>query len=220
MSPAAHAPLSTTPAACGAVLLAAGASSRMGAPKALLVHSDGRTFLRAACESLHAAGAAPLVVVLGHQRELIEEELHRVSSSLPAGALELAINPAPERGQLSSICTGLAALSDRVPSALLALVDQPSLPREVLARLLDAAAREPGALHVPLFAGARGHPAIFPTALLAGLRAAREGESAREVIARLAVPVREHAVESASVLLDLDTPEELAAWRARQEETR
>jgi molybdenum cofactor cytidylyltransferase len=201
----------SSPSRGAAVILAAGASSRMGTPKALLTHPDGRTLLRALCETLAEARLAPLVVVLGHHRALLERELQAIQTAvcLPRPVT----NPQPERGQVSSLACGLAALAGEAPFALVALVDQPGIPRPVLEALLAAAAREATALHVPVCRGVRGHPAIFPTSLAGALDAALPDESAREVIARVGVRVREHAVEDKAVLLDLDTPEDLAAWR-------
>ena len=197
----------------GAIVLAAGASSRMGTPKALLTHADGRTFLRAACESLAAAGLSPVVVVLGNHRALLEKELSEHVQTAVCSP-RVAVNPAPERGQISSMAVGLGALlGEPISFALIALVDQPALPKSVLARLIDAASREPEVVHIPLCRGVRGHPAAFPISLAKSLAHAGADESARDVIERLRIPVREHPVDEPAVLLDLDTPEELAAWR-------
>ncbi len=196
----------------GAVVLAAGASSRMGQPKALLAHRDGRSFLRATCESLESAGLVPIVVVLGHHRALLEQELH--SFARPP---RIAVNPAPDRGQLSSICTGLDALRGDVPSALVALVDQPTLNPRVLSLLIEGAVNAPDAVHLPLCKGVRGHPAIFPTALGSEFVHAKPDWSARELIAAFGIRVCEYGVDAPDVLVDLDTPEELAAWRAEHE---
>ena len=98
--------------------------------------------------------------------------------------------------------------------ALIALVDQPPVLPVTLRALIAAAEREPDAVHVPTWRGRRGHPSAMPTALAAAFEAARQGEGARDVIARLGVAVCEHAVDDASVLIDLDTPEDLARWRA------
>jgi molybdenum cofactor cytidylyltransferase len=187
----------------------------MRQPKALLAHRDGRSFLRAACESLEAARLAPLVVVLGHHRALLEAELQSL-----ARPPRIAVNPAPDRGQLSSICTGFAALADEVPCALVALVDQPTLNPRVISQLIEGAADAPDAVHLPVYNGLRGHPAIFPTALGAEFRRAKPEWSARDLIAFLNIRVCEYRVDVPDVLIDLDTPEELAAWRAQHDSSR
>jgi molybdenum cofactor cytidylyltransferase len=75
------------------------------------------------------------------------------------------------------------------------------------------AAREPDAVHVPVFRGERGHPVVLPASLRAPLCAAAPGESPRAVIARAGVRVREHPLDAPGILVDLDTPEELQRWR-------
>ena len=199
-----------------AVILAAGASSRMGTPKALLTHADGRSFLRTCCESLSAGGLEPIVVVIGNHREILESELERIEQTAVC-IPEASVNEAPERGQISSLALGLTALAERgILFAIVALVDQPAIPREVLTLLIDAAAREPEAVHVPVCDGVRGHPAAFPTALGAAMRLAAPNTSTRDWLLQNVVPVREHVAAAPSILVDLDTPEELAAWRAAE----
>jgi molybdenum cofactor cytidylyltransferase len=201
----------------GAVILAAGASSRMGTPKALLTHADGRSFLRTCCESLSAGGLDPIVVVIGNHRELLESELERIQQTAVCQP-EASINETPERGQISSLGLGLASLAARgIAFAIVALVDQPALPREVLTLLIDAASRDPKAVHVPVCDGVRGHPVAFPTALGAAFQRAAPNMSTREWLSQSGFPVREHAAAAPAILVDLDTPEELATWRAATE---
>jgi CTP:molybdopterin cytidylyltransferase MocA len=187
-----------------AVILAAGASARMGRPKALLDHGGGRSFLAAACAALREAGAAPIFAIVA--ADAIEQ------AARACGAIPVR-NPAPQRGQVSSMAIALEAASAS-PAALIALVDQPELPAEVARAMLAAAEREPQAVHVPTFRGERGHPAALPTALAAALREAAAGEGARDVIARLSVLVREHPVDACSILFDVDTPDDLRRWEA------
>jgi molybdenum cofactor cytidylyltransferase len=191
------------------VVLAAGDSLRMGQPKALLAHADGRSFLRAACDALVGAGLSPVLAVLGRQHARLVREL-------PDGASAI-LNPAPERGQVSSLALGLGAASAAgCASAIVALVDQPDQPSAVLALLRAAAEREPGAVHAPTFRGEPGHPVAFPCSLAPQLAAAGPGEGASHVLERLGTSVRAHPVDSPGILRDLDTPEDLAAWRAEQ----
>ena len=217
-----------------AVVLAAGASSRMGSVKALLDVGGGRTLLRAVCDRLAEVGCAPIIVVLGHHRE----SLVRALEGLRDGAdrpVQTVVNADPDRGQVSSMAIGLAEAAKAAAGeakattgeavgggssepassacALVALVDQPPVSVATIRALLGAAAAEPSAVHVPTFQHVRGHPAIFPTALAAHLEAARPGEGARDVLSRLGTTVREHPMDEAGVTVDLDTPADVARWR-------
>ena len=188
-----------------AAILAAGASTRMGAPKALLDHGDGRTFLAACCDALRAGGAGPLFVVVG------EPHGAAVAEAARAAGASCVVNPDPSRGQASSMALALEAMRPS-PVGLVALVDQPALSAQVVRTLLAAAVLEPDAVHVPVHGGARGHPVAVPTALAGALRALPPDGTAREVLATR--PCREHEAGDAGILLDVDTKEELARWEA------
>ena len=181
----------------------------MGSPKALLPDPSGRSFLDAACALLASAGVSPLFVVVGRHRDQIEPAL--------GGRATLVLNPSPERGQVSSMALGLeAARSAGRAWALVTLVDHPAVSGQSAALLAQAAAREPEAVHVPTFRGVRGHPVALPVSLAAALREAREGEGARDVIARSGLALREHPLDDAGVLVDVDTPEDLRRYREEE----
>lgn len=209
-----------SPPAAG-ILLAAGASQRMRRTKALLPHPDGsaRTLIRAAAETLLAAGLDPLVVVVGHARQAIAPEL----AGLP---VRVALNPAFQRGMLSSLQVGIRALAAErhVFWAVVAPLDQPFLSAAFIRKLLAAAAapRRPPAAVVPATpmmkrTGTWGLPVVlrrrlFPEVLeLSGTRAVEDASrdrGAARVLARhrqdlVVVPAPERE------LVDLDAPEDL-----------
>src|SRR3954468_12144375 len=189
------------------VILAAGSSSRTGRPKALL-DAGGGTFLEKVCATVAGAGVGPVLVVIAH-------DAHEVAAALPKDCLPVP-NPDPELGQVSSMALGLeAALQLGKPWALVALVDHPEVSVETARLLVEAAEREPGAVHVPTYKGERGHPAVVPTALAPSLFEAQEGEGPREVFSRLGILVREHAVDDPGIVVDGDRPEVLRRLRAR-----
>ncbi|HEX6721201.1 MAG TPA: NTP transferase domain-containing protein, partial [Burkholderiaceae bacterium] len=98
----------------GAVLLAAGAGSRLGhRPKALL-ELGGVPLIVRQCVALSGAGVDELVVVLGHHADTIE-------AALGAFPITLVRNPSPDAGQASSVRVGLDALSPRIDAILVAL---------------------------------------------------------------------------------------------------
>jgi CTP:molybdopterin cytidylyltransferase MocA len=87
----------------GGVVTAAGASSRMGSPKALLAYPDGRRLAAVQADTFRQAGCDDVVIVLGKDAERIAAEL---------SGCRTVINPDWSKGRLTSICAGLRALSD------------------------------------------------------------------------------------------------------------
>jgi len=188
------------------VVLAAGSSSRMGRPKALL-ETGGRTFLEAVCATVADAGVRPVLVVIAH-------DAPEVAAALPKECVPVP-NPNPELGQVSSMALGLeAALQLGKRWAVVALVDHPAVGAGTVRLLAERAGAEPGAVHVPTYKGERGHPAVVPTALAPSLFEAQEGEGARDVFSRLGILVREHAVDDPGILVNVDTPEDLKRLRS------
>ncbi len=184
------------------VLLAAGASRRLGQPKAL-VELGGRPLVRRVAETALALPVDPLVVVVGALGAEIEGALH----GLP---VRLVRNPAPERGMASSIAVGIAALDENaVDAALVLLVDQPKLTTSHLATLVDAS-EEATRVTASAWDDALGPPALFPRAHWAALASLAGDRGARAWL-------REHPdvvpISFPGGAFDLDTPEDLAALR-------
>ncbi len=187
------------------VILAAGASSRMGRPKALIPMQDGSlTFLEHLAAVLSEGGCTQLICVAGcHVSE--------IASELPENVL-LARNPHWQRGQLSSVKTGLAAaLAFRPSRIVMHLVDYPLIvSRDVQAVLSAEAADVP--LAVAGWNGVSGHPVSLSPELARRVLQDTESVSFRDSLARLA-PERDRRIFGASkgTILTANTPEELAA---------
>ena len=115
----------------GAVLLAAGAASRMGGRPKCLLQFDGVPLVLRQLNALSAAGVQEIVVVLGHYAE-------QIASVLPAQGLTSVRNPAPDDGQASSVRLGLQALSPGVDAVIVALADQPLVEAQDVTALLNA----------------------------------------------------------------------------------
>ena len=182
-----------------AILLAAGESTRMGGPKALLPWG-GTTLIAYQVGELLGAGVDHLVVVLGHAAD-------EVRPHVPFQA-RVVVNEAYRQGRASSLRVGAAALPDDADQIVVLNVDQPR-PSQVLRALL-AAHREGGSLiTVPVAQGRRGHPPVLAGSLLPELREASEGaQGLRGLIASHREAVREVALDSPLVLLDINTPAE------------
>jgi molybdenum cofactor cytidylyltransferase len=182
-----------------AILLAAGESTRMGRPKALLPWGE-TTLIAYQVRELLAAGVDDVVVVLGHAAD-------EVRPQAPSQA-RVVVNEAYRQGRASSLRAGAAALPDDADPIVVLNVDQPR-PSQVLRALL-AAHREGGSpITVPVAQGRRGHPPVLAGSLLPELRAAsEEAQGLRGVIASHQEAVREVPFDSPLVLLDMNTPAE------------
>ena len=171
-----------------AVLLAAGESTRMGEPKALLPWG-AQPLIAHQVSALHEAGYAPLVVVLGHGAE-------RVAEALPDHiTLDVAINARYEQGRTTSIVLGVLRLIEAgVDGVVIASVDQPRS-AGMLRTLREAFERERPQIAVPSLDGRPGHPPLFSGGLLPELlQVTEETEGLRQVMrnfhdGRLLVPV-------------------------------
>lgn len=199
---------STAPAAPPALLLlAAGASARLGQPKQLLLY-QGQTLLRRAAETAAATGCRPLVLVTGALHEALLPEV----AGLP---FIVTHNAQWAEGMGASVRAGLAALAAGSPGApaaagapaavLLMLCDQPLLAAAHLGELLRVQ-RETGVAAVAsAYAGTVGVPAVFGPALFERLRTLRGASGARQLLAALP-PAALLTVDFAAGTVDVDTP--------------
>lgn len=189
---------------CGVVILAAGASTRMGTPKQLL-ELGGRTLLVRTIEAALASAAWPIVVVLGAHAEKIRPSLAR----LPVLITENAAWP---EGMASSIREGVTTLqqfSRRLDAALIALCDQPAFSADVIAQLVAAQRATGQSIVAAHYAGRNGAPALFLREHFHALAHLTGEEGARALLN--AEPSRVAAVELPALATDLDTPEDFAA---------
>ena len=187
------------------VVLAAGASRRMGSPKALL-ELDGANFMSRITITAREAGTAGVILVLGPPDGTI------IKAKLPPGASSVW-NPDPSRGMLSSIQAALAAVPPRTSAILVWPVDLPQIRQDTVRSILDAA---PGKLVVPRHAGKGGHPVRIPRALFGALAALDASLGLRALLDAQADSVVYLDVDDAAVLSDIDTPEEHAAARGNK----
>ncbi|MEO8888384.1 MAG: nucleotidyltransferase family protein [Jatrophihabitantaceae bacterium] len=178
------------------VVLAAGSGTRMGAPKAALV-LDGSRLIDRAVSVLSAAGCSSVLAV--------------TRADVPVIGARRVINPEPGRGMRSSLALAVEAAPDADALAVL-LVDLPGV-SAVAVRAVVAAWR-PGRIALGSYAGRRGHPTVMEPALWReALSLAGPDEGARALLASRPELVDEVAVPGSAD--DLDSPEDLARWRAR-----
>lgn len=182
------------------LILAAGASTRMGAPKPLL-ELEGETFLDRLIGRL-APHCSPVIVVLGHEAASVQARLRRAAEA------SLVVNADYLRGQLSSLQCGLRALPPDTGGVLFTLVDLPGVRQATLERLAQEAARlEPPWLVIPRRHGQRGHPVGCSRELIEELLALPTDSQARVVIHRHLARACYVDVDDAGILRDVDDPE-------------
>jgi molybdenum cofactor cytidylyltransferase len=181
------------------IILAAGASSRMGSPKALLEFRD-ETFIARLVRVLSSV-CDPVIVVLGYHAAAIRPSIEATTT--------IVINPAPERGQLSSLQTALAALPADAEGFLFTPVDSPAVAIETVERLAaEFRRRDPATLLViPRYQGKRGHPVFATRAIADQLAALPVTSQARDVIHGHVPETQYVDVDDPGILTDIDDRE-------------
>jgi molybdenum cofactor cytidylyltransferase len=192
------------PMPVAAIILAAGASRRLGQPKQLLMHG-GETMIERVIRMANDAGATPVIVVLGANHELIR-------TAVPLNLVLPVINSSWEQGIASSIHAGVAALEVSAPQTHGALIlgcDQPRLAVGRLRALLDAFdAQAAPAIMASAYEGILGIPAVFPREVFDELRALRGDKGARALLMQPPCPLVVLPFPGGEI--DIDLPADLA----------
>ncbi len=184
------------------VLLAAGASRRMGGTNKLLLPVGGRPMVRRPAEALVGAGLEPVIVVLGRDADAVAEAL----AGLPVRQVR---NPDPDEGMGGSLRRGCEALPAGADAVAVALGDLPGLRPEAVRRVVEAFRRSPRGIAVPVHRGRRGHPVVLDLGRYrAELLALGGDRGARSLLRTHPHDVLEVPVDDPGVVADVDTPEE------------
>jgi CTP:molybdopterin cytidylyltransferase MocA len=187
------------------LVLAAGAATRMGRPKALLPTGlAGETFLSRVVTTLQAAGVDDVVIVTAPGAD----DVRRALAALPVLA-RVVENPHPEHGQLSSMLAGLNFVDHPgVNAVLVTLVDAPFVAHETVRTLLEAYRRTHAPIVRPARGGRHGHPVIFDRRVFQELRHADPAQGAKAVVRAHAGEVLDVEVVDDGAFQDIDTPED------------
>jgi len=204
--------MTRAPSFC-AVILAAGESTRMGTDKALLPWPPqaaggpgGQTFLSAAIQCLNAF--SDLVIVVAGKNEA------QLAPVVYAQGAFIVRNPAPERGQFSSLQVGLQeVLNHGRDAAIVTLVDRPPVNAATLDRLCAAFAAAASGIWaiVPEYGGKHGHPVLWDREMIAAFLKAPASSSAREIEHQYQQHIEYVAVDDPAVILNVDTPQDYSA---------
>jgi molybdenum cofactor cytidylyltransferase len=192
--------------ACAAILLAAGASTRLGQAKQLIVMDNEPLLARTVRMALDAE-CEPVIVVTGFEQEKMQVAL----DGLP---VKFVHNPGWREGMGSSLRCGVQALGPDMHNVLLLVCDQLALSAEFLRELLHTHLLREKPITAARYEGHLGAPAIFPVDFFPELCNVKGDRGARSILETHANEVT--AVEFASGAIDLDTPEQLQALRDSQ----
>jgi len=195
-------------ARAAAVVLAAGASSRFGRPKAL-AQLWGRPLLQHVLDALAAAEFSEVVVVLGNDADEIERSLRWRSE-------RRVRNPDPEEGLSSSLRIGLEGLAPATEAALIFLGDQPLVRTDVVEQLLAGHVSEARPIAVPVYQGGGGpNPLLIHRSAWSLALEARADRGLGPVLSEHRDLVSEVDVPGSNP--DVDTPEDLANLEASRD---
>jgi molybdenum cofactor cytidylyltransferase len=182
------------------IILAAGASSRLGQPKQLL-QWQGRSLLQHALQTAHSVSSKPIVVLGAH--------LAQLEAELDTTTVQIVHNSSWQQGIASSIHTGLSVLlrqSTPVEQVIFMVCDQPHVSNDLLKKLISEQQRTGKAIVASAYANTIGIPALFTKAMFSQLLDLQGDAGAKKII-------QQHAAQTATVdfplgNIDIDTTEE------------
>lgn len=194
------------------IILAAGASRRMGAANKLTQELGGKAMVRQVARAALASRANPVLVVTGHQADQVEAALSGLD-------VRLVHNPNHGDGLASSLATGVGALGkyivdgDDIDAVLVMLGDMPHVGPEHLDKLIGAFNPDGGhAIVVPTSAGRQGNPVLWGRRFFGALAGLTGDVGAKHLIGENRDWVVEVELDAAT-LIDIDTPKALSAAR-------
>jgi len=198
----------------GALLLAAGQSRRMGGPNKLLAEIAGTPMVAHVARRLLASRARPIVAVLGNQADTVDIALGK----LPVKRVR---NPEFAAGLSTSLKRGIAALPSDLDGVIVCLGDMPLISGRHLERLIAAFNPLEGrAIIVPTRRGKRGNPVLWSRQFFPEMTGLAGDVGAKHLIGEHAEFVAEVEMDDAAVLVDIDTPEALDAFREKRNSAR
>jgi molybdenum cofactor cytidylyltransferase len=188
-----------------AIVLAAGRSTRMGSNK-LIADVGGKPMVRRVAEAALLSAASPVLVVTGH---------HEADVRIALTGLDVAFvhNPDYAQGLSTSLKAGIAAAPASVAGALVLLGDMPQIAPGHLDQLIAAFRDGAGAVIVPVHAGKRGNPVLWPRSFFPSMLALAGDAGAKGLLAANAACVRQVDLGTNAIFLDVDTAEALAQLR-------
>ncbi len=184
-----------------AIVLAGGLSSRMGQSK-VLMDWDGRPIINAICDKLRRARVEQTIIVTGHKAA-------EVRAAVAKEGVTVVHNPNYAKGDmLSSMQTGLRALSPEISAALVCLGDQPQLDVRVAYDVITSYSEGRGLIVAPSYQMRRGHPLVLDRAIWPEILDLPPDAAPRDVINKHGDLTAYVSCKDDSILRDIDTPED------------
>jgi len=196
------------------VVLAAGRSTRMGGPNKLLADAGGQPLVVHAIKAALASQAVEVVAVLGHMAGEVRAMIDKAVP--PTSRIRFVTNPAFAEGLSTSVRAGIGALGSGIDAAVVQLGDMPGVNAALLDRLIAAFNPVEGrSICVPTSGGKRGNPVLWARRFFDEMAKLAGDSGAKHLIGEHADLVCEVEMTGDAALTDIDTPEALAAWRAK-----
>lgn len=191
-----------------ALVLAAGSGSRMGGANKLLQPVGGVPMVRRAVNAALASRCTSVAVVTG----FAADDVHACLAGLD---VTFSHNPEHLTGMASSLRCGLASLATDVDAVVVLLADMPCIHGGHVDRLIAAFDPEQPKIVVPMKAGRRGNPIIWPRVFFAEMQAVEGDVGARDLLRRHADRIEAVAFDDDAIFADVDTPAALTELTAR-----
>jgi len=186
----------------GAVILAAGTSSRMGEAKQLLRLGE-TTLLDQVTENVRGSRVDEIVLVLGHEAEAIKQ-------SIATKSLKVVVNDSYSQGMGTSLRTGLSGLSSGVDAALIVLADQPFVRSATFDQIIDQYRQTSAQIVIPTYKGFRGNPVLLDRSVFSEVMALPGDIGCRAIFGNHLEGIVKVPVEDVGILLDLDSKDDVA----------
>ena len=194
----------------GAVLLAAGAGSRMGNKPKSLLQLDGQPLIKRMANHVLQAGVARLVVVLGHYAA-------DISLPLEGMPVELVHNPDPAQGLVSSQRLGLQAIGEDVEAVVMALADQPLVNASDIQQLIHVFSKRPAGTEMvfPVVHGQPGNPVLLSAAARSDILSGSSDFGCKEWRQSHGARTHRHECQNLHYITDLDRPQDISDFELK-----